>query len=153
MRRKEKEITDHTEITDILMSNTICRIALSDDTAPYIVPMNYGYRDNSLYLHSSRQGKKIDIIRKNNRVCFEITDSVEIAESDRACKFGTRYRSVIGFGEIFHIEGQKDKSAALQIIMEQHTGTREWNFDAGMVEKIAVLEIRISSITGKKSGL
>lgn len=153
MRRKEKEITIHTEIADILMSNTICRIALSDDDAPYIVPMNYGYRDNTLYLHSAREGRKIDIIRKNNRVCFEISDSIEPVKSEIACKFSTRYRSVIGFGEIFHIDGKKEKNAALQIIMEQHTGSRDWDFDPAMLEKIAVLEIRISSLTGKKSGL
>ena len=153
MRRKDKQIRDRDELIDILKNNSICRIALSEDNSPYIVPMNYGYRENRIFLHSAQAGKKIDILRKNNKICFEIDDSILIIPSDRACAFGTQYRSVIGFGEIFQLLEKEEKIEALKIIMQQHTNTRDWDFDSAGVEKIAVFEIRISSLTGKKSGL
>lgn len=153
MRRKEKQITDQNLLLEILRNNTICRVALSDNNNPYIIPMNYGYDNNKIYLHSAKEGKKIDIIQRNNSVCFEITDSIEIVESESACDFGTKYRSVIGFGKIFLIIENEKKREALEIIMQQHTQKNGWNFDESILDKIVVLVIKIESITGKKSGL
>ena len=64
MRRKEKEITDHTEIEAILNRSEICRLAMADDNVPYVVALNYGYANNCLYIHCAPEGKKIDMIRK-----------------------------------------------------------------------------------------
>ena len=72
MRRNEREITDPKIIEEIIHQATICRIALYDADYPYIVPLNYGYESGALYFHSAKEGKKIDLIRKNSRVCFEI---------------------------------------------------------------------------------
>lgn len=69
MRRSDKEIKDK-QITEwILKEATICRIALCNYDKPYIVPMNFGFKDNYLYIHSAREGQKIDMIMKNNNVC------------------------------------------------------------------------------------
>jgi len=66
LRRKEKEITNRNEIEEILTHNTICRIALSDNNIPYLIPMNYGYKENKIFLHSAGTGKKIEIIYQTN---------------------------------------------------------------------------------------
>lgn len=153
MRRKDKQITDQNLLLEILQNNTICRVALSDNNTPYIIPMNYGYANNRIYLHSAKEGKKIDIIQRNNSVCFEITDSIEIVESEIACDFGTKYRSVIGFGKIFPVIEKEKKREALEVIMRQHTKKTSWNFNESILDKIIVFEIKIESITGKKSGL
>jgi len=100
MRKKDKEIKDPREIEEIISANKICRIALCDKDTPYIVPMNFGYKENKIFFHTARKGKKIDIIKKNKKVCFEITDSIEILRAEKACNFSTKYRSVIGFGSI-----------------------------------------------------
>ena len=152
MRRKEKEITDRNEIEEILTHNIICRIALSDNNVPYIIPMNYGYRKNKIYLHSAGVGKKIEIIQKNNNVCFEITDSIEITGARTACDYGTKYRSVIGFGRIKIMDSARDKKEALNIIMNKHTKKADWIISDLMVLKVTVLEIEIESVSGKKSG-
>jgi len=152
MRRNDKQITNQQELIHILKNNNICRIALSEDNCPYIVPMNYGYSDSKLYLHSAKEGKKIDILKKNNHVCFEITDSIKIHKSDIACNYGTRYRSIIGMGNIFMVNEFDKKVDALKIIMKQHTGRSEWDFDAARVNRIHILEIHIEDLTGKVSG-
>ncbi|MDA3899819.1 MAG: pyridoxamine 5'-phosphate oxidase family protein [Spirochaetes bacterium] len=152
MRRRDKEITDQKIINQILKSNTVCRIALCDNGTPYIVPMNYGFDEGNIYLHCAKEGKKIEIIEANNRVCFEVTDSVETVTSDKACGFGTRYRSVIGQGRVDHLTLTEEKIKVLNTIMKQHTGKSDWDFDSAVVDKITVLKITTESITGKISG-
>ncbi len=70
MRRKDKEIKDAKEIESIISRSDICRIALSENNSPYIVPMCFGYRNNCLYFHSASDGKKIDIIKKKKQGLF-----------------------------------------------------------------------------------
>ena len=81
MRRKEKEIIDQNIIEEILTNSFICRVAFFDEEYPYIVPMNYGYRDNTLYFHCGLQGRKIDLIKRNNKVGFEIEHKHEIIKN------------------------------------------------------------------------
>jgi nitroimidazol reductase NimA-like FMN-containing flavoprotein (pyridoxamine 5'-phosphate oxidase superfamily) len=151
MRKKDKEITDPKEIEKIISTNKICRIAICDKDTPYIVPMNFGYRENKIFLHTGKIGKKIDIIKKNNKVCFEITDSIEIIKAERACDFSTKYRCVIGFGTIKIVNDLSEKKKALQIIINQHTNKKDWQLLDEKVSKTMILEIDIKSITGKKS--
>ena len=152
MRKKDKEIRDPEEVEEILSSNKVCRIALSDEDKPYIIPINYGYKENKIFLHTGRIGKKIDIIKKNNKVCFEVTDSVEELPAEKACDFSTKYRCVIGFGIIKIVDDLYEKEEALQILMKQHTCESNWQFPDAIVEKTTILKIEIESITGKKSG-
>ena len=71
MRRREKEITDESTLESIILASLVCRLALSDGNQPYIVPLCFGYQDKTLYFHSALEGKKIDIIKHNQNVCFE----------------------------------------------------------------------------------
>ena len=60
MRRKDKEITDRNAIESIIAKSRICRLAMVDDAGPYIVPLCFGFRNNTLYFHSAAEGKKLD---------------------------------------------------------------------------------------------
>lgn len=151
MRRKDKEIKDPEITQDILKVNTVCRIALSDRDEPYIVPMNYGYDGEYIYLHCAPEGRKMEIIKRNNRICFEITDNIEQKSSEKACSFTTMYRSIIGFGSIEEISGQTEKVAGLEFIMQQQTGRKGWEFAEKEIKNIAVLKITVDTISGKKS--
>ena len=153
MRKNEKEIKDNAIIEDILRTNHVCRIALSHNDFPYIVSMNYGYKDGVIYLHSASEGKKIDIIKSNNNVCFEITDSVKTIHSGEACKFTTAYRSVIGFGKIHIVDSVDEKKEGLLSLMTQHTFKSDWDMPAEAIDKQTVLKITIDEITGKRSGV
>ena len=88
MRRKEKEIIEKSEIEAVIHKSMVCRLGLSDDDMPYIVPLCFGYQDNTIYVHSSLEGKKLDILRKNHNVCFEFDINTEIVEKGNACDIG-----------------------------------------------------------------
>ena len=68
MRRKENEITDLESIEEIIHKAVIFRLAMTLDDNPYVVPLCFGYRAKTIFFHSVGQGKKIDILRKNNKV-------------------------------------------------------------------------------------
>jgi len=150
MRKKEKEITEKSAIEAIIKKSLVCRLALSDNNSPYIVPLCFGYRDNVLYFHSSQKGKKIDMIKKNPKVCFEFDTNTEIVKAEDACHWSMKYRSVIGFGKAQLLEDIEEKRKALNIIMGQYSdGTFEYN-DA-VLKKTFVIKVEIEIMTGKQS--
>jgi nitroimidazol reductase NimA-like FMN-containing flavoprotein (pyridoxamine 5'-phosphate oxidase superfamily) len=150
LRRKEKEITDKSEIESVIRKSQICRLGLSENGLPYIVPLCFGYQDDSLYFHSATEGRKIDILRRNNQVCFEFDGDTRITTGKTACAWGMQYRSVIGYGTASFIEDPEKKRRALDIIMGQYAdGAFEYSGKA--LDKTLIIKIDISSITGKKS--
>ena len=152
MRRPDKEITDRREIDAIMEKAIVCRIAMVNEDYPYIVPVNFVVRNNFLYFHSAKEGRKIDILRKDNRVCFEIDNDTEIVKKDAPCSWGTKYLSVIGFGRAFFLEKTNEKKQALDYLMEKYGSKGSFSYKAEALEKVAVISISIEQITGKKSG-
>ncbi|MCK5154684.1 MAG: pyridoxamine 5'-phosphate oxidase family protein [Spirochaetales bacterium] len=153
MRRKEKEITDKKEIEQIFKEALICRLGLVDGKTPYIVPMNYGYRNNILYFHSALSGRKIDILKKNPNVCFEIDISGGLKESDKACSWSMNYRSVMGEGRVQFIKDTSEKIDAFNIIMNQYSEKANWEFKEKMFEKTIIFKVKTDNISAKRSGM
>jgi uncharacterized protein len=150
MRRKEKEIIKEKDIESIIQKALICRLGLSDGEKPYIVPLCFGYQNKTLYFHSSRKGKKLDIIRKNQHICFEIDINAEIIKTENACRWGMKYQSVIGFGRAIIIENFDEKQKALEIIMKQYA-EKKFDFSDSAIAKISVIKVEIENMTGKQS--
>jgi uncharacterized protein len=151
MRRADKEITDRIQINAIMEKTSCCRIALVDLNSPYIVPVNFTVSNNHLYFHSAKEGKKIDILRKNNQVCFEIDIEGEIVRGERACSWGIKYVSVIGFGQAFFIEDNIGKKNALDILMKKYAGRGGFSYTDDELDKIIIVDVKIQQITGKQS--
>jgi hypothetical protein len=151
MRREDKEITDISELESILNKASVCRIAMCLENIPYIVPMNFAYKNNFLYLHSFPSGKKIEMIKQNSIVCFEAETKTEIVKSDSACSWGMKFISIIGSGIAEIVDDEIQKRESLNIIMEKYSGKSDWEFRDSM-EKIAVIKIQVKEMSGKKSG-
>ena len=151
MRKKENEIKDKSAIEAVIQKATVCRLGLSDGNIPYVVPVCFGYKDNTMYVHSSLKGMKIDIIRKNQNVCFEVDINTEIIEAEKGCDWSIKYQSVIGFGKATLVEDTEEKREALDVIMS-HYSDKEFQFPEDGVNKTAVVKIEIESMTGKQAG-
>lgn len=152
MRRSDKEITDINTIQKVIKGADFCRIALSDDNNPYIVPMNFGYKDNTLYLHSATEGRKIDIIRKNNNISFQMDIKTELVKSETPCNWGMKYLSVVGFGKAHIINNLQEKREGLDIIMAKYAPGKSFEYSDDAISKVIVIKVEIKDITGKKSG-
>lgn len=153
MRRKEKEITELQEIETIIRQAEVCYLGLAVENQPYVVPLNYGYRDRILYIHCAPEGRKLDIIRQNNRVSFTMSVDNKIEDKgDLACQWGCGYRSVIGFGHAQIISTLTEKKEALDIIMEHYSGRTSFDYKPALLEQMVIIQITIESMGGKKSG-
>ncbi len=152
MRRHDKEIADQNIISDILSNSQICRLGFVDNDEAYIVPVNFAYKDGFIYIHSASQGRKMDILRRNNKVCFEIEHGEEIIKNNIPCEWSAKYRSVMGKG-IVSIETETDKKiAGLDLIMKKYGARGTQKFDDASVARIVLLVLEITSLTGKQSG-
>jgi nitroimidazol reductase NimA-like FMN-containing flavoprotein (pyridoxamine 5'-phosphate oxidase superfamily) len=151
MRRKDKEITDKKVLEEIIAKATICRIGLSVDGKPYVFPVNYGYDGESLYFHSAQQGQKIEMIKKNPCVCFQMDTDVEIVPATKACDWSIKYRSVIGYGKAEFLLRLPEKRNALSAIMSHYSG-RDYVFSEESLASVCIVRIHIEKLSGKKSG-
>jgi len=152
MRRKEKEITDIEEIEAIMQKAEVCHLGLAVDNTPYVVPVNYGYEDRCLYIHCSKEGRKLDMIRQNNTVCFQMDIDAEITGKDKqACQWSTTYRSVIGYGEAFLVEDIEQKKPALDIIMRHYSQENSFQYREEAIDNMAIIKIVIHHLSGKNS--
>ena len=154
MRKKDREITDILLIERIISQCDVCRIALADNNIPYIVTMNFGYSGGDkkyLWFHCANEGRKLDMIRKNNYVCFEMDTDHLIAEGRIACDFTMKYSSIIGYGTVSIVEDPVEKKNGLDQIMHHYTGKKEFTYKAGTFERTTILRLEISDMKGKHS--
>jgi nitroimidazol reductase NimA-like FMN-containing flavoprotein (pyridoxamine 5'-phosphate oxidase superfamily) len=153
MRRREREITDIREIEAVISSADVCRIALANDNVPYIVTMNFGYKGGEhkmLYFHCAREGWKLEMIRKNNYVCFEFDIDHDLHKGKTACDFGMRYRSVIGYGRITIITRDDEKKQGLASIMMHYAEEKDFTYERSALDRMLLLRLDILEMTGKK---
>lgn len=149
MRRSDRELADRAELEQIIRAAHVCRLAMVDEGLPYIVPLNFGYRDSTLYFHSAPEGRKIRLLRQTATVCFEIDGEHELVTADSPCNWGMRYASIIGYGVPRFIEGFEEKCAALSVIMAQFSD-KAFTFSEQAVAATAVFAVDITGMTGKR---
>ena len=155
MRRKDREILEIDDKIKIIEKCKYCRIGLSENNYPYIVPLNYGYSYENekltLFFHSAIEGKKIDIMKKNNKACFEIDCDTKLIEDEIPCEYGYEYRSIIGFGEIIFLETDEEKTKGLTKLMQHQTGTKNNNaFEENELKSILVFKMEVEEFSGKE---
>lgn len=152
MRRKDREIKDFDKLLQIMRQCDSCVLALNDDGFPYMVPLNFGMdiEDGQLYLyfHCAMQGKKLDLIRKDNRATFEMDcdHSFILYDKRMSCTMG--YSSVIGHGLIEFVEDEK-KYEVLKVLMRQYHA-EDFLFNIDMIKVTTVLKMKVLDITGKR---
>jgi nitroimidazol reductase NimA-like FMN-containing flavoprotein (pyridoxamine 5'-phosphate oxidase superfamily) len=144
-------ITDRRQIDAIIRGSDVCRLALSKDDAPYLVPMSFGYDGNVIYVHTAPSGRKIDYFEANSRVCFEFERNVRLVPDIRTpCDTTFAYDSVIGFGTIRELIDLPDKQKALDVIVLHYLGqSREYQEE--FLSAVRTWEILIESVTAKRS--
>ena len=149
MIRSEKEIQDPGEIDAILQSAAVCRIAMCEGDRPYIVPVTFAVRNSRLYFHCAKSGKKIDMLKANASVCFEVDIPGELVRGQTACVWGMKYRSVIGFGQAYFIEKAGEKKKALDLLMKKYSGKESFVYADDALDKVLVVGVRIEKMSGK----
>lgn len=152
MRRSDREISDIQEIESIIEKADVCHIAIANDNTPYLVTMNFGYVAGPvriLYFHCAREGRKLEMIRKNNFVCFEMDTDHNLAKGTENCGWGMTYSSVLGHGVITIINDVQEKITGLNSIMRHYGGDQPDIYDENVLEQTTILRLEIKEMTGK----
>ena len=154
--KREQIINDPQQILDILEAGKILHLGLAVDNEPYVVPMNYGYtmEDGKLtmYLHSAVQGKKLEWIRTNPKVFFEICTDLLPFEGVKPCQYGLAYSALMGKGTAQIVEDVEEKKQAMSILMKTQTG-KDFVFNDKLVSIVAVIRIDVAEYTAKQRPL
>ena len=154
VRRQDKKISDPNLIERVIQKGTVVHIAMIDGDKPYQIPLNYGYKDNQFYIHSAREGKKIDLLRANNLVHFQIETGVEVKNTDQAYRCGTNYECVMGYGRATIVDDPREKLLGADILMNHYReGWGHKHQYKGCLTEIFIIRIDIDTdtVTGKKS--
>ena len=153
MTKRERQVTDPEQILAILDAGKVLHLGLAVNNEPYVVPMNYGYTMEAgkltVYMHSALRGKKLDMIRENPNVFFEIDCGLQpFGEGDIPCQYGMVYSSIMGKGKATIVEDVEEKIAAMSVLMKTQTD-KDFVFNDRLVSIVAVIRIDVAEYTAK----
>jgi nitroimidazol reductase NimA-like FMN-containing flavoprotein (pyridoxamine 5'-phosphate oxidase superfamily) len=145
--------TDREEMESLLREALVgCLATVGLDGSPYITPLNFCYHQGKIYFHSALKGRKMDNIRANPRVCFEVHELIKVVQSRRACDFGARYRSVLVFGRARFLPDGDEKVTVLTALAEKYAGGQAVEPPTlARAKGTEVIEITIEEMTGKRN--
>ncbi|MCL5960750.1 MAG: pyridoxamine 5'-phosphate oxidase family protein [Chloroflexi bacterium] len=154
MRRKHQQVGDKTVLERWLDEATVGRLATVDEHGyPVIVPVNFAYVDGKIVFHSAREGEKLDNIRRDGKVGFEIDRVFAIVPPlVRGCQTHCFYQSIVIRGRARILDDVKDmeaKERALVLLVRKYSPDFA-DVPLTDVDKASVAEIAIEHISGKE---
>ena len=152
MTKRENQITDPAEIRRILDTAKVLRLGIAVDNVPHIVPMNYGYTMEegrlTFYLHSAVKGDKLELLRSNPNICFELDCDLVPFEGKVACQYGLSYTALSGRGRAVIVEDTAEKMEAMSVLMKTQTG-KDFTFNERLVSIVAVIRVDVTEFAAK----
>lgn len=154
MRRSDREVLDESKILEIIDSCKVIHLAVFDDLAPYVLPLNFGYEvkgdEYVFYIHCAKEGKKLDLIRRNPNVGFEMECAVQLTAADKTnpCTYGCNYKSVVGKGRAEIVEDIDEKCHALKLLM-LHNANKDFDFGKEQAECVGIIRVTSEDLRAK----
>ncbi|MDC7223320.1 MAG: pyridoxamine 5'-phosphate oxidase family protein [Spirochaetales bacterium] len=151
MKRVDRQVSDQEEIEDIIQRSSVLRLGMVDGDSPYVVPMNFGYENNTVYFHGALSGRKINIIKANPKVCLEFDIAHDLVTNEEtACKWSQKYESVIAWGTAEIMSCPEEKRNAFNIIMGHYSKRKEWDYEDIIIERTHLIRVPLDQITAKR---
>ena len=152
------EIKSKEKIIEFLSSQQTGRISSIDENGfPQIIPMNFVFINDAVYIHSHIRGEKLDNIRRNQKVGFEVDKSLEFLPSyfsdpTDASLADTLYISVVIKGNASIVSDKEEKTNALNGLMKKYQpegGYEPIKPDMNVLKEVEVIKIIPESLRGK----
>ena len=146
--------TDKEQIESIIRQSDVCFVGMADtDGTPYVLPMNFGYKDGVIYLHSAQDGRSISILERNPKFCitFSIDHALVFQHPEVACSYRMRSKSVIAWGKVAYEEDFDKKVEALDIIMKQYSD-KTFRYSDPAVRNVKIWTVDIDEVSCKEFG-
>jgi nitroimidazol reductase NimA-like FMN-containing flavoprotein (pyridoxamine 5'-phosphate oxidase superfamily) len=143
------------EAEKIIAQSKICFVGFADtDGSPYVLPMNFGYHNSTIYLHSAPEGSHINIIERNNRVCitFCVGDKLVHQHPEVACSYRMRADSTLCRGKVVFVEDIEEKTTIMNVMMQHYVG-RDFPYSLPAIRNVKVWKIAVESFSSRFFGL
>ncbi|MDR1332418.1 MAG: pyridoxamine 5'-phosphate oxidase family protein [Tannerella sp.] len=147
--------TDPETIEGVIRRCDTCSVGMADvDGTPYVLPMNFGYEDGVVYLHSGPEGTHVEIVRRNPRVCVLFGAAGELVwqHPDVACSYRMRAQSVVAWGQVEFEEDFDRKVHALDVLM-RHYSDRQFSYSRPAVVNTRIWRIRLENASCRAFGV
>ncbi|MDR0332028.1 MAG: pyridoxamine 5'-phosphate oxidase family protein [Dysgonamonadaceae bacterium] len=147
-------IFDQQRIEAIMKSCQYCTIGVVDENGiPYVIPMNFGYENNTIYLHSAQEGRSIRALEKNPNICITFCTNSKIVYQniEVACSYSAQSESVICEGKVEFVEDFDEKVHALNATMKQYSD-RTFSYSTPAVSNVKIWKVAIEKISAKEFG-
>ena len=150
MRRKEKEITDKEKILDIISRAQVCYLGMSKDNMPYVIPINFGYYEDTIYFHCALEGEKIDVLQENPHVCMVFNVDNKLINNIVQDDWTMHFKSVIAYGKAKFIMDIAERQNAINI-MFHHYGGKDYPLPEPVLAKTMFIKVKMEKMTGKQN--
>lgn len=154
MRRKDREVKDFDRIIEIINACDCCRLGLVDEGEAYIVPMNFGFDTAdgklNLYFHCASEGRKLDLLGRNQTVSFEMDTAHALTTGARGCDWSFKYQCVMGTGTVTELADRDERIYALNRIMAHYSDCDNWKFDDRYLSVVTILKLSVETLSCKE---
>ncbi len=152
---KKISVTDQKSIDEIIAKADVCYMGMVEENdKPYVVAMNFGYRDRTFYFHTAKTGRKVEIWKKNPDVCLtlDILHALNKRHEHVACSYSMKYKSVMAFGKLEIVDDPELKREYLNLIMKQYTGRDDFNYNDPAVNNVLIAKVVCREMTAHNRG-
>lgn len=147
-------IADKNELEAIINQCDVCYVGmLEEDGSPYVIPMNFGYLNNEIIMHSGPHGKHLELLGLNNRVCVTFCTDHKLVyqHPEVACSYSMTSKSVLCKGNVTFIDDLAEKENMLNLLMRNYTD-RPFKYSTPALKNVKVWRVIVDEMTGKSFG-
>ncbi|MDD2512160.1 MAG: pyridoxamine 5'-phosphate oxidase family protein [Proteiniphilum sp.] len=152
---KTYPVEEWERIEKVIRSCTLCYVGMADGEGnPYVLPMNFGYEEGVIWLHSAQEGHSITILEQHPKVCITFcTDPKLVWQHEKvACSYRMQATSVICRGRVIFVEEEEVKEMALHSIMRQYSG-RTFSYSAPSVRNVKIWKVEVDDLSAREFGV
>jgi nitroimidazol reductase NimA-like FMN-containing flavoprotein (pyridoxamine 5'-phosphate oxidase superfamily) len=151
---KNRLITSEPELLSVIEKADSCVMAMvGTDLLPYAIPMNFGFHNNVVYLHSAKEGKKIAYLKAHPAVClvFSTDHMLRYQNESVACSWSMKYRSVLIYGNVQFIDDLDERIEAMNCMMQKYSG-KDFKFNMPAIREVLPFKVVVEKIEGRAYG-
>ncbi|NOY23211.1 MAG: pyridoxamine 5'-phosphate oxidase family protein [Acidobacteria bacterium] len=130
----------------IISKCPVCRLGMMDGNQPYVIPVNFGYKDRTVYIHTGIEGKKLNVLSHNPNVCVEFDTGHELVRGAVSCKWTMHGESVVAEGTAELLKTAAEKRQGLKTIMAHYGGNGN-DIPDNALDTVAIIRIKLTNIT------
>jgi uncharacterized protein len=153
MNLRPRMLTKEDEMLKIINEAQVCYLGMSEDNAPYVLPMNFAYESGVFFLHAAPEGRKLEVMRGNPQVCININTGNEVFHRHKevGCSWGMKFKSINAFGKVSFIDDYDEKYRVMQLFMIKFSG-ESYEFSEPSIRNVAIIRVDVEKMTGKVYG-